>query len=165
MLPLGETPSTGIVSPLRSPRGCQSSPGEKGSFHQGDNTMGQRHSLSLPSERVPAAEAAFGSWIYRDLKPATPSSRHFTHAHLSTVKLSFPFSLRLGIKKILRLEQTSLPGIPLIHLLLNIVTFNNIKLVLLCQFKIFCEHPLIHSWPCHPHSVAFMLITISCISI
>ena len=42
--------------------------------------MGQRHSLSLPSERVPAAEAAFGSWIYRDLKPATPSSRHFTHA-------------------------------------------------------------------------------------
>ena len=104
------------MSPLRSPRGCQSSPGEKGSFHQGDNTMGQRHSLSLPSERVPAAEAAFGSWIYRDLKPATPSSRHFTHAHLSTVKLSFPFSLRLGIKKILRLEQTSLPGIPLIHL-------------------------------------------------
>ena len=51
---------------------------------------------------------------------------------------------------------------------LNIVTFNNIKLLLLCQFKIFCEHPLTHSWPCHPHmlhphSVAFMLI--SCISI
>ena len=160
MLPLGETPSTGIVSPLRSPRGCQSSPGEKGSFHQGDNTMGQRHSLSLPSERVPAAEAAFGSWIYRDLKPATPSSRHFTHAHLSTVKLSFPFSLRLGIKKILRLEQT--PWNSFDPPQLNIVTF---KLVLLCQFKIFCEHPLTHSWPCHPHSVAFMLNTINCISI
>ena len=75
MSPWGRVRPLALCHPSGLPGGANGEEGE----HQGENTMGIL-SLGRVSLSGSKREAAFGSWIYTDLQPATPSSRHFTHA-------------------------------------------------------------------------------------
>ena len=73
--PWGRVRPLALCHPSGLPGGANGEEGE----HQGENTMGIL-SLGRVSLSSSKREAAFGSGIYTDLQPATPSSRHFTHA-------------------------------------------------------------------------------------